>query len=314
MFTSLALAILAASGAVNGHMLAWSKGMYCRNGYSNEDQPNASEPVEPLIGLHYKDWFMHGKCRNYPPPPGEFLDLPAGGSFTVEIAANRAFTTLSYNGTKTSDWGDGKDHPVGYGDRRIDQHFPLTELGCISSPNMHCKNEDDAAGTVFAISYNSDMGKVNMDNLVVFTVAEKTPYKRIATYQVPKLMPACPPEGCICAWGWVPNHCGQANEYMAGYRCRVTNVQPDAKPLGKPKNPVWCEGEPDKCVKGPKKMSYGYQLEGNTVNPVEDTPQADGQWKSWGYNMKLGFAHGAQNDIFVDAAPVRSFRLMVVLL
>ncbi|EJD32771.1 hypothetical protein AURDEDRAFT_178131, partial [Auricularia subglabra TFB-10046 SS5] len=84
---------------------------------------------------------------------------PAGGEFTVEIAENRAFTSLSYNGSKTSAWGDGNPHPEGYGDRRVDTHFPLTEIGCIASPNMHTKNEQDAAGTAFAIAYKSDIHK-----------------------------------------------------------------------------------------------------------------------------------------------------------
>ena len=36
---------------------------------------------------------------------------PAGGNFTVEIADNQAVTTLSYKGTKTSNWVDGQPHP-----------------------------------------------------------------------------------------------------------------------------------------------------------------------------------------------------------
>ncbi|EJD39423.1 hypothetical protein AURDEDRAFT_171423 [Auricularia subglabra TFB-10046 SS5] len=92
----------------------------------------------------------------------------------------------------------------------------------------------------------SDIHKVTMDDFVVFTVAPNTPYKRIARYKVPTLYL-------------------RSNECMAGYRCRVTNVQPNAKRVGKPQSPVWCEGEPDKCVKGPKKMSIGFQREGNTL-------------------------------------------------
>jgi len=34
------------------------------------------------------------------------------------------------------------------------------EGGCISSPNLHAKNEQDAAGTAFAIAYESDINKV----------------------------------------------------------------------------------------------------------------------------------------------------------
>lgn len=29
-----------------------------------------------------------------------------------------------------------------------------------------------------------------------------TPWKRVVSYDVPANMPACPPGGCMCAWGW----------------------------------------------------------------------------------------------------------------
>jgi hypothetical protein len=80
---------------------------------------------------------------------------------------------------------------------------------------MHVQNQTSATGTAFAISYESDITEVTMENLAVFTVLEQyvlllwlnsiqkliitsTPWKRIATYQVPDL-PACPPAGCYCA-------------------------------------------------------------------------------------------------------------------
>jgi hypothetical protein len=36
---------------------------------------------------------------------------PAGGSFTVEMSGNRAFTTLSYDGRLVKEFGDGMDQP-----------------------------------------------------------------------------------------------------------------------------------------------------------------------------------------------------------
>lgn len=39
---------------------------------------------------------------------------PAGGDFTVEISANRATTSLSYNGIYATDWPDGKTYPENY--------------------------------------------------------------------------------------------------------------------------------------------------------------------------------------------------------
>jgi len=102
-------------------------------------------------------------------PPSDILHLPAGGSVTVELAINRAFTTLSHGGTRVSAWPDGNHtHPE-------DWHGPSTGEGClVDNPDrqggaLHTQNETSAAGTAFAISYNSDISKVNLENLVVFT-------------------------------------------------------------------------------------------------------------------------------------------------
>lgn len=102
-------------------------------------------------------------CNNVPPKNGESLALPAGGSFTVELAHNRAQTTLSYGGQFTSDWPDGQSHPEDWSNNGE----------CLSDGAMHTKSRDTAAGTAFAISYQSDITKVTMENLVVFSVAEQ---------------------------------------------------------------------------------------------------------------------------------------------
>lgn len=79
-----------------------------------------------------------------------------------------------------------------------------------------------------------------------------TPWERTIEYDVPADLPAC--EKCICAWGWVPNHCGQENMYMTGFNCRVKSTS--TKALGKPKPPVWCEDDESACQTGPKQMIY----------------------------------------------------------
>ena len=97
----------------------------------------------------------------------EVLELPAGGSFTVELAHNRAQTTLSYGGQYASDWPDGKDHPE-------DWAGPGSPPDCIQDDGaMHTNNQSMAAGTAFAISYQSDLADVTIDNLAVFTVLEQ---------------------------------------------------------------------------------------------------------------------------------------------
>ena len=51
----------------------------------------------------------------------------------------------------------------------------------------------------------------------------------------------------------VANGCGIPNMYMVGYRCRVTGTTGD-RPVAPAVPPVWCEEEPDKCVKGAKQV------------------------------------------------------------
>jgi hypothetical protein len=245
--------------------------------------------VTPLYQLNFNDWWFHhvNGCDNYPPAEGDYIDLPAGGTFSIEIGSNRAKTSLSYNGRDMSDWPDGNTYPDNYNDPN-----------CIIHPNLHTQNQQRAAGTAFAISYQSDIKQVTPDNLVVFSVRYNTPWKRVVVYDVPAAMPACPPGGCICAWGWVPNGCGQPNIYHQAFKCRVSGAK-STTPLAAPKPPVWCENEPGKCVKGAKQMIYWNQNERNNV--FVSGWDASGDPKSPGYNSKMGFPDGAQNDIFAGA-------------
>jgi hypothetical protein len=271
----------------SAHLCVWHKSMYCLDGTSGKPDENASQATTPLYNLNKDQWWFHhvDGCDNFPPKDGEFLELPAGKDFTVEIAANRAVTSLSYNGKYVTDWVDGKNYPDNFS----------KSTGCITTPNIHTQNETMAAGTAFAISYQSDIKKVTPDNLVVFSVRYHTPWKRLTTYSVPKAMPACPKEGCICAWGWVPNGCGEPNMYHQGFRCKVTGATATA-PVAVPKAPVWCEDDPSKCTKGAKQMIYWNQKEGNNIL-VSGNDRAS-MPKSPAYNAKLGFLDGAQNDIF----------------
>jgi hypothetical protein len=85
----------------HAHIAAFAKGMYCENG-TDPSNPNfnSNTPVNPLYNLSMQDfWFQHDRgCDAVPPPPGVFLEVPAGGEFTVELADNQAFTSLSYGG------------------------------------------------------------------------------------------------------------------------------------------------------------------------------------------------------------------------
>jgi hypothetical protein len=169
LFTTIS-ALLALSKVSSAHTVAWMPGMYCLGGPDvTVDNANTNTAVNPLWNLTTSEWwFQHDRgCDQAPPADGVFLELPANGNFTVELAHNRAQTTLSYNGSYTSEWPDGKQHPedwAGSGD----------PPGCIQDDGaMHTNNQSMAGGTVFAISYNSNLSDVTMENLVVFTVLEQ---------------------------------------------------------------------------------------------------------------------------------------------
>ncbi|CAK5275406.1 unnamed protein product [Mycena citricolor] len=289
MFASLLVLALVATVA-NAHLAAFAKGMYALGGVSGQNDLNQEDVVYPLFQLPKSQWWFHhvNGVDNFPPAPGDFLELPAGGSFTVEIASNRGETSLSFGGKFASDWPDGKTYPENY---NVDT--------CIISPNMHTQNQSMAAGTAFAISYTSDIKAVTEDNLAVFTVRYHTPWKRVTSYDVPADLPACPKGGCICAWGWVPNGCGQPNMYMLPYRCTVTGAS-STKAVGTPQPPVWCQDDPSSCTKGPKQMIYWNQADGNNIE-VSGYDNA-GEFKSPAYNANCGFPDGAQNDIFTGGS------------
>ncbi|KAJ7765721.1 hypothetical protein B0H16DRAFT_1524121 [Mycena metata] len=289
MFVRLLTAALSATVA-HAHLAPWNKGMYGFNGVSGSINYNTDDVVHPLYQLSKSDWWFHhyNNIDQFPPAEGDFLELPAGESFTVEIASNRGETSFSFDGKYASDWPDGQTYPEDY-------NVPT----CITSPNMHTQNETRAAGTAFAISYTSDITKVTEENLAVFTVRYHTPWKRLTSYDVPADMPACPEGGCICAWGWVPNGCGQPNLYNIPYRCMVTGAK-STTAVGAAKPPVWCQNNPDGCTKGPKQLIYWNQLDGNNIEV--DGMDADNEPKSPAYNDKCGFPDGAQNDIFTGGS------------
>lgn len=136
---------------------------------SSVDNANTNLAVNPLYDLPKSKWWMQADrgCDAVPPPKGEFLELPAGKSFMTELANNRAFTTLSYKGELTTEWQDGKNRSMPW---RGPEGGCLMDGGDGSGGELHTKNIESTGGTAWAISYESDISKVTMDNLVVFSV------------------------------------------------------------------------------------------------------------------------------------------------
>ncbi|RFU34718.1 hypothetical protein B7463_g1665, partial [Scytalidium lignicola] len=288
MIAVQAATLLALAATSQAHIMGWSKGMYCKGGNDpTVDDPNTSLAVNPLWMLSKQDfWFQHDRgCDLAPPPEGEFLELPAGGQVQVEMSHNRGQTTLSSSGANAGEWPDGKPHPENWNGNNVPGE------GCIQDDGgMHTSNQSTVAGSALAISYQSNLEDVTLDNLVVFTVLPNTPWKRIAIYDVPADLPPCPEGGCHCAFLWVPLGCGEPNMYMGGYKCNVTGST-STRTVGVAQPPTFCGDDASQCQAGPKQMIVWNQLEANNV------VVPDGQ--SPGYNLKTGFAPGAQNDIFV---------------
>jgi hypothetical protein len=283
-YALIALLPFIQTGLVNAHVAAWAEGMYCLNGtQAGFDDKNNNAPVAPLYQLSKADWWMQGKtkCINFPPPAGSFLKLPANGEFKMELATNRAFTTFGWGGTSLTKFA---------GPLKVPEDQFGKDGNCITDPNIHTQSESRAAGTVFAIAYKSDPMAVTPEDLTVFSVLPHSVWYREVKYQVPNL-PACPSGGCICAWGWIPDGCGEPNMYMQPFKCTVTGASSSARPVAKAKAPVYCEGNANGCTKGAKQMIFYNQKEGNNV-------QYDSAKGVPFYGEKMGFKSGRQTDIF----------------
>lgn len=78
----------------------WDKGLFGYN-YPNQASDttqnyNTNDPVIPLKAeqkLTVDQWFGRGRL-NYPPKSGDFMQLPAGGTYKGELACNRADSKL----------------------------------------------------------------------------------------------------------------------------------------------------------------------------------------------------------------------------
>ncbi|KAL1665240.1 hypothetical protein GGF50DRAFT_88117 [Schizophyllum commune] len=274
------------------HVGAFVKGMYCRNGGASYDDQNSNNEVKPIYGQNLENFMFNQaqNCLNDPPPEGEVADLPAGGTINIELATNRGCTTFSFNGQYATKYIDG--YTGEYDDNWNDPN-------CLTNPNIHTQNKSMAAGTALAISYVNDPHDVTFDNLVVFSVLPNTPWLyREVQYEIPANLPRCPNDVCICAWLWTPNGCGTPNDYMDGFKCRVTNASAN-KQLGKPQAPVYCgqdaapyEPSVPACVEGPKQMVVWGQ------DGIDNIGVPANSGLSPGYNERSGFHPGAQNDIF----------------
>ena len=66
----------------------------------------------------------------------------------------------------------------------------------------HTTGFDDLKGCALAIAYKSDVHDVQPDDFVIFSVNQTCVWEMHTKFQVPNL-PACPEDGCHCAWFWI---------------------------------------------------------------------------------------------------------------
>jgi hypothetical protein len=74
---------------VKAHLSIWTKSMYG----ADPKNGNSNRAALPLQGYPFNQWWWHGNLDE-PPPPGEVFNLPANGKADVEIAGNKAFTSM----------------------------------------------------------------------------------------------------------------------------------------------------------------------------------------------------------------------------
>jgi len=135
--------------------------------------------VTPLANLSFSEWWFHGMLDR--PRPSESFILPVGQSVTVETSCRK--DSSSY-GTK----GDGKNACT------------------LDTAGLHAGlpviNETLLMGCGLAIAYKSDFKAVEPQDFAIFSVNYECVKQLKTTFEVPKVMPACPAEGCVCAWFW----------------------------------------------------------------------------------------------------------------
>lgn len=251
-----------------------------------EELPTGTKGTTPLIHQPFSQWWFHGYIHEKP-QEGAFMSLPAGGTFVGELACDKQWTT----------YGGHEEEPFRactYWNPETSPSGVLHSGDPFDTPLGNCK---DLKGTALAIAYESDPHKVKPSDLTVISTNQRSPWMRRTEYQIPAGLRPCPPGGCTCMWGWIHGTKGGKSDemYLLGYRCNVTNGDPNGRPLPAPQPAVKCMGNKDNCTRGAKQLHFWQQAEGNNnQQPFDDPPY---------YNTDYGFADGAQNDIWDTLGP-----------
>ncbi|GAA5860488.1 hypothetical protein JCM8547_000319 [Rhodosporidiobolus lusitaniae] len=268
------------AGLVDAHMSPYHPSMYGVGEYfSNSDAGDCFAPLGPYWSQD--DWWFRGPINRAMSPasrtyPKGVLDVPAGGTITLEIACHVAWTSYGWATTE-----------------------PGSELdACPGNPGAYhaayyadSVEEDLLSGCAMAIADVDDIEKTSMENLAIFSVQHECVKQKLTTFEVPAAMPPCKSGKCICGWFWLANT-GTTNFYMTAFDCNVSGSTSFAA-IAPPQDPVWCGDDPSLCVKGSKRPLYAYNSPTNV--PAFTNYNRPGYHESW------SFSPGAQNDIFVTS-------------
>ncbi|GAA5978485.1 hypothetical protein JCM5350_003119 [Sporobolomyces pararoseus] len=281
---SFATTLLALPLLTTAHMSPWLPSMY---GVGPNFEYSAGNPVDPIGPgwTTFDDWWFRGPSyRALKPQSNVASQLPAGGSFTMEIACHVAWTSYGYATTEP-----GSPLDACPGDNAGPYHA--------GDPNSMEIDDHLVSGCALAIADVENIEDVTMDNLVVFSTNQNCVRQKETTFEIPAKMPKCTGSNCICSWQWLAAN-GTANFYQTGFNCTITGADPTATPIAPPSDPVFCGDDSSKCTKGAKRPIYAYNYPSNV------------QWEGFndnrpGYHGSWSFPNnGAQNDIFLAAGQV----------
>lgn len=199
-----------------------------RTGGSGEDLEAHLDLLTAVLTLEAR---RGPSYRALKPQNGSVMDLPAGGSVTIEITCQWVALPSSLSTAEATDCsklvaGCSLVHSS-YGTQTSDPNDPLS--ACPNGYGPH--HAGDPAGPIvenlvsrcaLGVADKDDDEKVGWDDIVIFSVTHRCVRQRLTTFkvhlpyplaalnvlttssQIPDRMPACSGSKCICGWSVRP--------------------------------------------------------------------------------------------------------------
>lgn len=152
----------------------------------------AATPLRQSRNLTTDEWFR--RFHSAPPTEGAFLELQAGKTSTFELSCNRAHTTYGHPGM-------ANQPKMAFACRTVQ---PLHNGGDNSFDTAYEQlDRQQFGGTAIGIAYTDDITAVQPEDFTIITVNHTSPWFRLTDYTIPKDLPPCPENGCLCTWSWI---------------------------------------------------------------------------------------------------------------